>query len=632
MQLGKRFEPTTRMARCARLAAAGLSFVVATAGASNCKLAVSEELPVIMNGSRPVLKARINGVEAPFTLDTGAFWSLLSPAAAAQYNLKVGYGRLPFGFSLVGVGGHADVGVATVKELTLFNVAINKVDFLVGGSDSGMGTVGLIGQNLLRLADVEYDLGHGLMRFVREKDCAHTNLAYWAQSGAPYSLMTIEPETPAFPHIIGTAYLNGAKIRVTFDTGAWSSIVGTRAAARAGIKPGSPGVQPAGSSSGIGRHQIETWIAVFPSLKVGDEEIHNARLRFGDLGDLDMLLGADFFLSHRILVSSTQKRLFFTYNGGPVFNLGDGSRGSPPPPVRAEAEGAAPAAPAALTMESGGPSSSDPHRDAAAGASASAPDTDPLSADEHLRRGAAAAARHDFALALQEFNRACELSPGDATCFYERAGVLEEQHDPVRAMKDLDQALRLKPDYADALLARARLRIWKKEGAPAAADLEAADRLIPTQAAVRLQLADLYSQLDDHEGAVRELDQWISVHEVDVAYPRALNERCWHRTVTGRDLDAALRDCNTAILRAPKVAAYLENRAAVFLKKGDFTHALSDCDGALKLAPKDAWALYERGIAKLRTGKADAGKADIDAAVALEPKVASRASRLGISP
>ena len=34
-----------------------------------------------------------------------------------------------------------------------------------------------------------------------------------------------------------------------------------------------------------------------------------------------MLIGADFFLSHRVYVANSQRKLYFTYNGGPVFNL-----------------------------------------------------------------------------------------------------------------------------------------------------------------------------------------------------------------------------------------------------------------------------------------------------------------------
>jgi hypothetical protein len=34
-----------------------------------------------------------------------------------------------------------------------------------------------------------------------------------------------------------------------------------------------------------------------------------------------MPLGTDYFLSHHIYVANSQRKLYFTYNGGPVFNL-----------------------------------------------------------------------------------------------------------------------------------------------------------------------------------------------------------------------------------------------------------------------------------------------------------------------
>ena len=38
-----------------------------------------------------------------------------------------------------------------------------------------------------------------------------------------------------------------------------------------------------------------------------------------------MLLGAEFFLSHRVSVACGRNKLYFTYNGGPIFNRGAGS-------------------------------------------------------------------------------------------------------------------------------------------------------------------------------------------------------------------------------------------------------------------------------------------------------------------
>ena len=125
------------------------------------------------------------------------------------------------------------------------------------------------------------------------------------------------------------------------------------AARRAGETPDSPGVTAGGMSAGIGRHTVRTWIAPFASFKIGDEEIHNTHLRIGDpeLRGADMLIGADFFLSHHILAASSQRKLYFTYNGGPVFNLTTVPMPAPAPASAdtSAAGGAGPGAPAAAT-------------------------------------------------------------------------------------------------------------------------------------------------------------------------------------------------------------------------------------------------------------------------------------------
>ena len=50
-----------------------------------------------------------------------------------------------------------------------------------------------------------------------------------------------------------------------------------------------------------------------------------------------MLLGMDFLKAHRLLISNSQRRIYFTYNGGPVFKPGA---------AQAESKPAAPATPA----------------------------------------------------------------------------------------------------------------------------------------------------------------------------------------------------------------------------------------------------------------------------------------------
>src|SRR6185312_11333859 len=66
-----------------------------------------------------------------------------------------------------------------------------------------------------------------------------------------------------------------------------------------------------------------TWSAPFDRVALGTEAVLHTRLRVTEtsLAGNDMLLGADFFLAHRIYVSRMQRRIYFTYNGGPVFRL-----------------------------------------------------------------------------------------------------------------------------------------------------------------------------------------------------------------------------------------------------------------------------------------------------------------------
>jgi tetratricopeptide (TPR) repeat protein/predicted aspartyl protease len=583
--------------------------------ADGCKLNRLAVLPVTMDGLRPTVAAQIDGRPALFTLDSGAFWSSLTPASAKEYELHVDYGRFP-GLYVQGIGGTAAAGVAKVKVLTLFNVPLHNFDFIVGGSEPGRGTVGLLGQNILRIADVEYDLSQGSLTLLKPDNCKHANLVYWAKAGDPYSEIEIEETTPREPHTTGTVNLNGAKIRVVFDTGAQTSIVGLRAAASAGVKPGGPGVEPAGYSTGIGRNSVQTWIANFPVLKIGDEEIHNARLRFADLGSFDMLLGDDFFLSHRVLVANSQHKLYFTYNGGPVFALN--RRGKGP--------AAAPTAPsdatAAAQPETGGDAAPPPD-DAG---------TSPANAADIARRGAAFAARRDFEHALQDFNRACELAPDEAGYHYQRATVEFALRQPEPAAKDLDRALTLKPDYVEALVTRAEYRRAKGDKDAALADLDAVDRLAPKEADIRLTLAMLYASLDLSAQVITQADLWIAVHEQDARVVRAYNQRCRARALLGQELDKALRDCNAGLRRSPHLPQLLDSRGLVNLRANRLSDAIADYNEALKINPKIAWSLYGRGIAELRKGMNAQGEADIAAAKALAPRLPEFAQKIGVSP
>jgi tetratricopeptide (TPR) repeat protein len=593
----------------------GLSFLaMAPVSAAKCSLGLLPPLEVTMRDLKPLVHAQLNGKDALFVADSGAFFSFVTPAAVSEFQLHID----PRYQSLFvrGAGGSEVAQVARADTFTLLNNTFSKVDFVVAGSYFAPGAVGLLGQNVFRIADVEYDLANGAIRLAQPKDCRNTPLAYWADAQhKEVSTLDIDFATAHEPHTSGVAYLNGEKIHVMFDTGAGVSQMTLAAARRAGITPDSTGVTDGGSTFGIGHRMVKTWIATFASFKIGNEEIQHARLRFGDIDLLgnDMLIGPDFFLSHRIYVASSQRKLYFTYNGGPVFDL----RNSPKPAAEAAVAGATAAVPS----------------DAAPIAADTQPDN-PGDASGWARRGTASAARHDFASAIAELTRACELAPSESSYSFERGRVYWENRQGELALADFDQAIKLKPDNLEALLARASLRA-RRQAAPEAivADLEAADRAAPKEADAHLQIGHLYEYLEQPAAAIVQYNKWIDSHPSDnLLMAPALNARCWARALVGQGLEQALADCNAALRARPGTASFLDSRGLVYLRLGNYDKAIADYDAALHQQAKSAWSLYGRGLAKTHKGKPSEGQSDLAAATALQPKIGELAARYGLSP
>lgn len=566
-------------------------------GLASAKCAVSQlaELKVTMVGAKPMVDAAINGHPVRFVADSGAFFSSISPGSAKEFGLSLS--SLPPGFEIRGIGGNASAMLAQVKDFTLAGIPLHRVPFIVGGSEVGPG-VGLLGQNVLGLGDVEYDLEHGAIRLLRAKQCHGENLAYWA-GDRPVSIIETEARDAHQTHTIGTVYLNGARLRALFDTGASTSVLSLAAAARAGVTPDSPGVVAAGQTRGLGRHAVPTWIAPFDSFKVGGEEIHHTRLRIGDIGlsNGDMLIGADFFLSHRIYVANGEQKLFFTYDGGPIFNI--------TPNHAVDAQGTALALPA------------DAH--------------EPSDAAGFSGRGTAFAARHQFVEAEADLDHAIALAPDDSRYRYQRAMVRLARGETAQASADLDQALKLSPEDATAHLARARLRLGARDRRGAIEDMGAADSVLAPASDLRLDLGRLYESVDAFDQAIGQYDQWLRVHPADSRKPIALNARCWTRALAGRDLEAALSDCDSAIHAMRDNGSFFESRGLVQLRLGRFDKAIADYDASLAITPKNAWSLYGRGVAKRRLGQTAAADADATAALAIAPHIAERFKKLGIA-
>jgi len=281
-----------------------------------CNLTKIVELPVTMVARRPMAPVKINGVEMPLMIGSGGFISTLSFKTANELKLPQLRSK-----RVLNVGGIISQSqLTTVDTLTLSDQVLHDVQFVITPG----GGRGAIGQNLLGMADAEYDFAHGAVRLFKAQDCASSNMAYWVKD-EDYSVMTIDWQHERNPHTISNAQVNGVAVTVSFDTGSPSSALSLKAAQRIGLKVDGPGARYTGLIRGAGPEAVKTWIVPVESFKIGKEEIRNTQLRVIDQAGPgltpEMTIGADFFMSHRVFVANSQHQLYFTYNGGPVFRL-----------------------------------------------------------------------------------------------------------------------------------------------------------------------------------------------------------------------------------------------------------------------------------------------------------------------
>ncbi len=308
---------------------------MAVAAASNCKMIQIADWPLRIERNHLIVDGSINGQKIGIMLDTGATRSLILRSATERLGLTRQQVR---GYRMFGIGGETKVEGANVDEFKIGQITRKNWRVLVAGErDFGQDIAFVLGEDFLYQVDVEFDLAHRAVRIFQPRDCDGVSLAYWATESP--SEVDIEAIYDAQPQIVITIQINGQPVRAQLDSGASTSVLNKSDAARLGVTPETPGVVAVGSGGGLGARSVESWTGPFESVAIGNESIKDTTIRFADLwrdatytpigshvpqkveSTAAMLLGADFLRAHRVLVAHSQRKLYFTYAGGPVFQL-----------------------------------------------------------------------------------------------------------------------------------------------------------------------------------------------------------------------------------------------------------------------------------------------------------------------
>jgi tetratricopeptide (TPR) repeat protein/predicted aspartyl protease len=563
-----------------------------------CRFVRIAQFPVQMDGPRATVAVTINGTPTRLWLATGASFGTMSQERATE--LKLDTEAMRSNYYLAGIGGVFKPRLAFVRDFGLAGATLHDVAFIVGGSDLGIGT---LGANLLGVPDVEFDFAKGTVNFYKAQDCGDTNLAYWSAGMALGKTRLLIPRYASDRRIHIEVTVNGHALRAVLDSSMPFSTISSRAAKYVGIDLTSSEVVAATKMTGLGQETRKSWIAKTQLISIGGETIRNSPIRViedpEELSD-DMILGMDFMMSHHLLVSQAQQKMYLTYNGGPVF-LTSGDAAASHLTIRTQNMGAAEKA------------------------------AEPTTAAAFAGRGSARLASGDATGAIADYSEAVRLAPGSADLLAERARAYQRANQPDPALQDITAALAITPNDHRLLTRRAQIRLGRNDLAGALADTNTAAAALPAGSLDTIPVVTLYERLGQADRGLALLDPVIRLHREDSAYPRLLNARAWNRALANTDLDRALKDANTAIQRSDADPIYIDTRALVQLRRKDYQAAIADANAGLGKNPKMATSLYFRGLANIASGNATAGSADIAAARALQPAVDARLAPYGLA-
>lgn len=279
---------------------------------STCKLRAVGKLALSFAGIglNPVIPATINGnpTLAMISTSTGA----ISLGKGALDKMGITTQRTNQRQYVAG-GGIVRVYSANVDELKIGPMT-GSGEYEVSEMQSRFGAI--LGTNSLLKFDLEVALAAKYLRFFEPEKCNGVSLAYWeGGAGAIPFTVTNRDFSPNF-----TVKINGKEMPAELSLSAEHSMLDLHSAKAAGMSPEMPGaVKETRVIMGAGN--TEVWTMPIDSIEIGDERINKVRIMVTDLSSVEghVILGMDFVRAHRILLSMSQKQMYFSYLGGPVF-------------------------------------------------------------------------------------------------------------------------------------------------------------------------------------------------------------------------------------------------------------------------------------------------------------------------
>jgi predicted aspartyl protease len=272
--------------------------VIGCTPAGPCRLQQVAQLAARLDTGRLEVTGRVNRVDTPLVVDTGAERTVLTMDTVNE--LLLARSRLSRS-QLTGVSGSVD-NADVFADLQLGDAnfaqrfAVTNVPVLNG----------LIGADLLARYDVELDMPGRRVRLWKASKCGASDLPWSGRRDQLPVHVTWRNQ------LIVTVTIDGQPVNALLDSGASISLLQTETARRIGVTRAKLAADPEVSVSGADGGTIRVRVHRFGSLGVGNYQTISPRMGVGEsqLISPEMLLGLDYLRNRRIWVSYRSERVF----------------------------------------------------------------------------------------------------------------------------------------------------------------------------------------------------------------------------------------------------------------------------------------------------------------------------------
>lgn len=303
------------------LASAAILSMPAQAQEARCRYVNLSEIHFQVSQNQPLVEAKVNQESGQFLLATGSVQS----AIFSDFAEKTGLALKHTTKTKAGVGGYTKNYAALIDSMSIGKIKGERLKFPVLNQDLVPTNIaGVLGSEFLFRHDIEIDWSKNVLRFFHPENCApNAPLAYWDQEANTVPL-DIEAEQSPIIEVM----LNGQKLRALISSGSTSTMVDLVHLNNSGItfQQG----EKLHDVNGIGENPMPAWRAQFDLLQIGNYQLAKPRFKVADFwGNLakqdhsqknansmrknyQMVLGADFLRTHRVLFATSQKKLYFS--------------------------------------------------------------------------------------------------------------------------------------------------------------------------------------------------------------------------------------------------------------------------------------------------------------------------------